>query len=237
MMRRALFTIAAVIICLTSAGRDLNDRLQNRPYADLRTWHLGFGVGVNVQDMLFTHNGFTTPEGESWFMEQPSFSPGFNLCGVADLRLNRWLNLRVTPGMLFGNRSIKMREAYSGLTLSQNIKTVYIACPIEIKYSALRYRNARPYIAGGIMPALNVTKIRHEYLKLNAADCFLTIGAGCDFYLPYFKLIPELKFCFGLTDVIDRHRPDLTDEPDRLKITQSLKKATTSMVILTFYFE
>lgn len=66
---------------------------------------------------------------------------------------------------------------------------------------------------------------------------YLTCGLGCDFYLPYFKLIPELKFCFGLTDVIDHERKDLTDDPSKLKITQSIKKATSAMVVLTFYFE
>lgn len=234
-----IFLIVAAVLStgMPASARDLNDRLQNKPYADLRSWHLGFGVGMHVQDLLFTHNGFTTPEGESWFMEQPDFSPGFNLCGILDKRLNQWFNLRVSPGMFFGNRMVKMRESAGGETLSQNIKTAYVAVPLELKYSAMRYRNARPYIIGGVMPTFNVTKMRHEYLKLNTADCFLTVGLGCDSYLPYFKLIPELKFCFGLTDVIDRKRPDLTDEPDRLKITQSLKKATSSMVVLTFYFE
>ena len=64
----------------------------------------------------------------------------------------------------------------------------------------------------------------------------MTIGIGCDLYLPYFKLIPELKFCFGLTDVINRKRNDLRDPAD-IKYTQSLKKATSNMVVLSFYFE
>ena len=55
--------------------------------------------------------------------------------------------------------------------------------------------------------------------------------------LPFFKLIPELKFCFGLTDVLDHNRPDLADEPDKMKYTQSLTKAVSQMVVLTFYFE
>ena len=68
-------------------------------------------------------------------------------------------------------------------------------------------------------------------------EIYLTAGFGCDFYLPYFKFIPEVKFCFGLTDVIEHNRPDLEDEPDMLKITHSLKKAVSRMVVFTFYFE
>ena len=62
------------------------------------------------------------------------------------------------------------------------------------------------------------------------------MGFGCDFYLPFFKLIPELKFCFGLNNTLQRNRPDLTD-PSQLVFTQSLQSATPNMVVLTFYFE
>ena len=86
------------------------------------------------------------------------------------------------------------------------------------------------------MGTADVSKKRNDLLKLNTFDGYLTIGLGCYFYLPYFKLIPELKFCFGLTDVINRKRNDLRDPAD-IKFTQSLKKATSNMVILSFYFE
>ncbi|MDE6267267.1 MAG: PorT family protein [Muribaculaceae bacterium] len=224
-------------LSITVTGQQMNDKLMNRPYADLRSWHLGFGVGLHVQDLQFTHNGFVTEDGETWFMDQPDFSPGFCVNGLFDLRLNNYFNLRVTPGMYFGNRLIKMVNTSGENTEKQNIKSAFVVLPVELKYSALRYRNARPYMIGGVMPAFDVTKKRNEILKLNPTDFYLTIGLGCDFYLPYFKLIPELKFCFGLTDVIGHNRPDLADDPSKLKFTQSLKKATSSMVVLTFYFE
>ncbi|MDE6082164.1 MAG: PorT family protein [Muribaculaceae bacterium] len=231
------FLLMAAGVAVAAEAQQLNDKLMNRPYADLRKWHLGFGVGLHVQDLQFTHNGFVTEDGETWFMDQPDFSPGFCVNGLFDLRLNSYFNLRVTPGMYFGNRMVRMINTSGDNTEKQNIKSAFVVLPVDLKYSALRYRNARPYLVGGVMPAFDVTKKRNEILKLNPTDFYLTIGLGCDFYLPYFKLIPELKFCFGLTDVISHDRPDLADDPTKLKFTQSLKKATSSMVVLTFYFE
>ncbi len=63
------------------------------------------------------------------------------------------------------------------------------------------------------------------------------MGFGCDFYLPFFKLIPEVKFCFGLTDLLRHDRPDLADDPSMLKYTQSVRRAASKMFVLTFYFE
>ncbi len=170
-------------------------------------------------------------------MEQPSFSPGFCVNGLVDYRLNHLFNLRFTPGMYFGNRDITMREYGSGAELRQNVKSALVVLPLDLKFSGLRYRNSRPYVTAGVMPTFNVTRQRGDYLRTKPMDFYLTAGFGCDFYLPFFKFIPEVKFCFGLTDVIDHDRPDLEEEPDKLKITQSLKKAVSRMVVFTFYFE
>lgn len=239
-LRYIILCVIAVVAVAFSAGagaQRLNDKLKNRPYADLRKWHLGFSVGVHTQDLKFTHNGFVTEDGQTWFMDQPGFSPGFCVNGLIDFRLSTYFSVRFTPGMYFGNRDIKMIDTTNGTKESQNIKSAYVVMPIDLKFAAQRFRNARPYMVGGVMPAFDVSKKRSDFLKLKTTDFYLSVGFGCDFYLPYFKLNPEIKFCFGLTDVIQHKRPDLADEPDRLKITQSLSKATSQMVVLTFYFE
>jgi hypothetical protein len=71
----------------------------------------------------------------------------------------------------------------------------------------------------------------------NSMDAYFTVGMGCDFYLPFFKLNPEIKFCFGLTDVLEHDRPDLVDDPQKIKMTESLTKVKSNMIVLTFYFE
>lgn len=235
----AIFIMTAVLLMAapSASSQQLNDKLLNRPYADLRKWHLGFSVGVHTENLKFNHNGFVTENGESWFLEQPSYSPGFCVNGLFEVRLNNYFSVRVSPGMYFGNREIRMREANTGAMERQNVKSAFVVMPVDLKFASQRYRNARPYVLGGIMPAFDVSKKRSDFLKLKTTDMYLSVGFGCDFYLPYFKFIPELKFCFGLTDVLEHKRPDLTDEPDKQKFTQSIRKATSQMVVLTFYFE
>lgn len=215
-----------------------NDKVLNRPYTDLRHWHMGFSVGLFAPTLGFTHNGFVTENGETWFMEQPSYSPGFCVNGLFDLRLNDYFSLRFTPGMYFGNRTIKMRDNISGTIEQQDIKSTYIVMPLDLKYNAIRLHNVRPYMLAGVMPVFDVAKRRNrDLLQLKSSDILLSIGFGCDLYLPYFKFAPEIKFCIGLTDLLQRNRPDLDDDPDRLKFTQSLSKVRQQMVVLTFYFE
>ncbi len=240
-MKRFIGIIAAVMMAMvcgqTVVARTFNDKVLNRPYADMRRWHLGFSIGFHTEDIKFSHNGLVTEDGESWYMEQPSFQPGFCVNGLVDFRLNTYFNLRVSPGMYFGNRDVRMIDINSGETEKQSIKSTYIVAPIDLKYSSMRLGNLRPYMVTGVMPAFDVSKKRNDLLRLKNADVYWTVGFGLDSYLPYFKFIPEVKFCLGFSDILQHDRPDLTDDPAKLKFTESLKKATSKMIVLTLYFE
>lgn len=220
------------------SAKQFNDKLLNRPYADLKAWHLGFSVGLHAQDLQFTNNAGLTADGEQWFAEQPAYSPGFCVNGMIDFRLGTHFNVRLAPGIWFGNKVVNFLDATTGATERQNIKSTLLVLPIDLKFSALRYRNVRPYIVGGVMPTVDVGKRRaSELLHLKKFDTFLTIGFGLDTYFPYFKFVPEIKFCFGLIDILEKNRPDLEDDPATMKFTNSIGRITQKMIVLTFYFE
>lgn len=86
-----LFALALMAFGLQA---QINDKVLNRPYADLKRVHLGFSVGVAFQNLSLTNNGYVSPEGNAWFAEVPSHSPGFTVGVLADLRLSKQLNLR-----------------------------------------------------------------------------------------------------------------------------------------------
>ena len=67
-------------------------------------------------------------------------------------------------------------------------------------------------------------------------DCMLEIGMGCDIYLRYFKLIPELKFCLSVVDVLNSQRDDLEDN-QLIKFTKSVDKMKAKMIVFSLYFE
>lgn len=209
----------------------------NRPYADQKRWHLGFSIGMCMQDLKFTHNGLVTPQGEQWYAEVPAWNPGIDVQVLADLRLHQYFNLRFSPGMSFSFKDVVMRDYVSAQSHRQNVKSVYVLLPLDLKISGNRLQNSRPYVTLGGMASFDVGKKKSDYLMFNTTDFYLTVGLGCDFYLPFFKFNPEVKFCFGLTDILRHKRPDLDDNPEMYKITQSLSKVKSNMVMITFYFE
>lgn len=233
---RLLFTALMAVSCLCAEAQR-NDKLLNRPYADMKSWHLGFSVGGFFQDFSFTHNGYITDDGQQWSAQVPDLSPGFCVNVLADLRLHKHFNLRLSPGMYFGSATVRMRDFSTAQMLRQDIKTAYVVVPVDLKCSGDRLGNTRPYFTVGAMAGFDVGKRRSDFLQLNTLGTYLTVGLGVDFYMPFFKLNPEIKFAFGLNDILRHNRPDLVDDPETMKITDSLKKMKSNMCIITFYFE
>lgn len=231
-----LLIIVAALLLLPLGAVAQERKVQNKPYIDYRRLHYGFFVGMHVQDMEFVNNGFVTENGETWYADVAQYNPGFSVGVLADLRLGEYLSLRAIPTMHFGQNNIVFREQNSGELSRQSVKTTYIALPLHVKYAAERFNNYRPYVTAGVDPMLNLTVKKQKQLLLKKFDLMLEFGLGCDFYLPFFKLIPEVKFAFSLLDVLQKDRKDLLDA-NLLKFTQSVDKVTSKMIIVSFYFE
>lgn len=211
-------------------------KVQNKPYIDYRRLHYGFFVGVHMQDLELMNNGFVTPEGEQWYADVASYSPGFSVGVLADLRINSLLSLRLVPTMHFGDKMVIFRELNSGTTERQQVKSTYVSLPIEAKFAAERFNNYRPYLLAGVSPMIDLTVKKQRPLLVKSFDLMFEVGLGCDFYLPFFKLNPEIKFAFSVLDILEKNRNDLLDE-NYLKFTQSVDKAVAKMIVLSFYFE
>ena len=248
MMKRLLTIIYIITVALTASAQER--RPQNKPYIDLRPLHFGISVGFHMQDIEFRNVGpqvVVADDGtetiETVVCDQDNWNPGFSVGVLADQLLTKHLSLRVAPTMHFGAKHLMYhfltRTDNEGrmLTATQDMKNTYIAFPINLKFSSERFNNHRPYLIGGINPMINLTSKSQDFIQLKRYDTMLEFGLGCDFYLPFFKLIPELKFSYSLVNSLDSgHADELTDASYRV-YTNSVSSGHSKMVTLTFYFE
>ncbi len=209
---------------------------QNLPFADQKMYHLGFMVGFQAQDLIISHSGYVGDNSEAWFTEIPSYSVGFSVGMIADRYLNQYFNLRTTPSLHFGERRFVFKEQTSGKEYESALRSNYLTLPLYLKFSADRTGNFRPYLLAGVYTALNIGQKKNDILRFKSMDYGLEFGVGCNLYLPLFKLCPELKFSFGLTDVVNKDRSDLSDK-DLIKYTQAISSGKTRMISLVFNFE
>ena len=211
--------------------------VQNKPYIDLRPFHYGFSFGLHQQSIIMPNSGYVDPEtGQQWWVSNDNFSPGFTVGLLGEWRINQYLGLRLQPTMHFASKHITFREQTTGLTDHQDMKSTYIVLPLNLKIAAPRHNNYRPYVITGVNAMYNLTTKDQANIATKPLSFNVEVGFGCDYYLPFFKFCPEIKFCFGLTDVLKTDRSNLNDKSKEV-FTHAVKKAHTAMVVLTFHFE
>ena len=210
-------------------------KVRINPYADNKMYNFGFHVGLHAQDLLLTNNGIATPDGETWFSEIPEYTPGFSVGVIGEIFLNPYMNLRVSPTIHFGDKTVYFKELTSEEEMRASIRTNYLSIPLDLKISSRRLNNYRPYIIGGVYGATELGRKRGNSLLFKQVDYGFEFGIGCTFYNSFFRFAPEIKFKFGLPDILEKDRSDLINEADKI-YTNSLSKATTRMIVLTFNF-
>ena len=235
-MRIRILSIIATLCIATSCVAQRRYVIQHKPYIDLRPMHFGIAVGMNLQDIEFETEAPFVCDADRW-------NTGFSVGVLADMRLSNNLNLRIVPTMHFGAKHLTLHKLDetdthgNPRTETQDLKNTYLSVPVDLKFSAQRWNNIRPYMLAGVNGMVNLTNKSQEIVQLQRTDLMLEVGLGCDLYLPFFKLAPELKFCYGLGNRIDKsHVADIKDDYKKT-YANSIKSGHTKMIVLTFYFE
>jgi hypothetical protein len=224
--------------------------VQHKPYIDLRPMHFGILVGTHLQDLEFENVGIQTitdDEGnttqELIVCDADKWNAGFSVGVLAELRLHSNFSLRITPTMHFGGKHLTflnmndLDEKGMPRRTIQDMKSTYVSLPVDLKFAAPRWNNYRPYVMAGVNPMINLTGGEQDILRLKRFNTMVEVGLGCDFYLPFFKLIPELKFCFGLSNALDKNHINELRDVNLRSYAGSVSSAQSKMVVLTFYFE
>jgi hypothetical protein len=247
MMKRLVTIILLVAIGLTAAAQ--KRKVQNKPYIDLRPFHFGISMGLNLQDAEMSNVGPQLLEDGTMrtiTCDVDNWNPGFSVGVLGDFRLSDNFNVRISPTMHFGSKHLVFRDfndlndAGQPRETTQDLKNSYLAIPLDLKFSAPRFNNYRPYVVAGFSPMINLAGKDQDYVRLKRFDAVVNVGLGCDFYLPYFKLIPELKFCYGLTNALDKdHVNELIDVNKRIYANSinGVDGVRTKMFLFTLYFE
>ena len=241
------FSILSILLC----GNIRVSMAQNNPYIDDKLFHLGFFIGVDMlsyhieendaakqMELAATLDNIPSNDSIVYHPRTMAVGPGFQVGFITDLRLHKYLNLRFTPALHFGERTINYTGDSTAMT---NILTIPVTIPLYLKWSAPRINNYRPYVVVGGGVEFECYRDKDKPILHKPFDAFVSAGFGCDFYFRWFKFCPEIKYQVGFLDAHEKiaNAQDLGwgIGASNYFYTHSIKRMTHQKLSIVFNFE
>ncbi|MCA1741331.1 MAG: PorT family protein [Bacteroidales bacterium] len=235
--RKPCISILMLLLTLSIAGQDQAYRIE--PWEDAKFFNMGYSLGLNLMNFRINPSEEFNAT-DSLYPARVSRYPGINIHLVANFRLNQFFDIRLLPGVSFGQRVINFDSESLTDTITygpQKMESSFIEIPLLVKYG-WRMQDIKPYIIGGVnyrhdFYAKDAYRLeRPVYLRLNRPDLYFEFGAGIDFYLTHIRLSVELKMSNGVKDMLV-HDP----HPDYPQYCNAIEKLKSRIWVLSFHFE
>lgn len=251
-VKKFFYILIFLLVGFSSSAQRL--LLRNLTTFDDKLIHFGFTLGVNSTDFGFTHynvigdnpnfvaenvNGVQISGTEKIRGDISTLTPGFTVGIVTNLRLAESFDLRFLPGMSFGERKLTYTIPIQDINNLGNktfysIKSTFLDFPLLLKYKSRKMNNQRPYLIAGGAYRIDISKSGQEDLvRLKPFSSYVEAGVGWDTYLQFFRLSTELKFSFGLNNILDNGPKDTQPQV----YSNAFSKLSSNIFTLSFHFE
>lgn len=202
---RSLFLI--VFLVLTSVGFAQKEKPQNYRRFDEKLLHFGFMLGANTSSFtLYQKENAFQDYGLKSLTVRPSVGGQVGI--VTTLKLGTpVVRLRFIPTLSFQERVLNYTFYETDSTDFMNeerINSTNLDFPLMFQFRTLRVNNFASYVLLGAQYSLDLQSQEDDtqdfndpFIKIRQHDWQGQIGAGVEFFAPYFKFGMEIKFSHG----------------------------------------
>jgi hypothetical protein len=166
-----------------------------------------------------------------------NYMPGFSVGFLTRYRLTEHLEARVTPSLVFSDRSVTYTYPTAAENVTKQIQTTIVDFPLSLKLKSDRIDNYRAYILGGVKYSKSIGKGNSEPADIDPLQKTIKnvggygsyeVGLGFDIYFEFFKLSPEIKLSNSFGNVLVQE-----DQP----FSAPISKLTLHTITFSLIFE
>jgi hypothetical protein len=230
--KKIVLLLAAILFLSAGAFAQADRDVFNPRYDERKIVTYGFTLAAHSASFKLKYSDyFTSPAMDSVHSIMPRKRPGFKLGFIVNFKLAQFLDARITPTVSFSEYVLEYNYTANNRTqLNELVESTGVEFPILLKYKSQRRNNLRMYVVGGATPIIEAagrSELEEDLnrLQLDQVNVNLEIGFGLDMYYPLFKFSPEVRFAYGMVNL-------LTDTVNEKSIGLSDLRTKT----LTFYF-
>lgn len=225
-----LFLIAGLVTYAQSGP----DKSYN--YFDFKKKPIYYGISLGINNSSFVVNHSKSfVLNDSISLNHPISKPGLTFQGIFNLKLGEYFDFRVLAGFSLAERSLAFyKPGEASPYFTEKIEFVYADIPFLIRYKSAPFRDKRVFAVAGLKYSYDVngfsrSERAEDFVTVVPHDFSLEVGAGMQFFFPYFILSPEIKMSQGIGNVLS-----FNNELNESRVIETLLSRTFT---LSFHFE
>lgn len=203
-MKKIFIALAFCIISQNvTAQLFTKERIANLETFDNKFLTWGYFLGFNSYDFNFDYKNDLGIETDVVV----EANGGFNVGLVGDMRINKYINLRIEPGLYYTQRNLIFREFEEEIDRQREVQSTYIHVPLLVKFSTKRINNFKPFVVGGVSASYNLSSNQENpednedgQFRMQNYTTYFELGFGIDFYLFFFKFTPSIRGVYALSN-------------------------------------
>lgn len=224
---RALVLASVNVAVLANAQFRTRNRMDKLEDFDEQKFSWGFYLNGNRLDYRIVLNPrYGMNNNQNLVSSKESYSFGAGL--IAKWRLNDYLDVRLEPGLQFGQRQLtfntQSNDQYAAGTLTNDpfipfplqekdrvreIKSTLVDVPVLLEFHGQRWYNSRPYVAAGVNYIVNLQSNSsstddnlQQVFRSTTHNFAWSAEMGIQFYFNKFKLTPAVRGTFIMNNEI-----------------------------------
>lgn len=206
----SLKTLIFLFCLLSSAGLNAQFNKGNHNFRDFqdKAYYFGLTFGYNHSNFQLLHSRKFILN-DSFNIAEGLGGPGINVSIIANMKLGEYFDFRFLPGFSFVGRKLYYEGVTDDVIRSNNIESVLVQAPLQVRFKSDPFHDMRIFVLAGAKYTYDVASnaaIQEEQAKriirLSPHDYSVEIGAGCQFFLPFFIFSPEIKYSQGIGNIL-----------------------------------
>ncbi len=209
----------------------------NYNYLDFQKKAYYFGISLGLNSSAYQVNKSSNfSANDSINIVNGLYRPGFNLHIITNLKIGEYFDFRFLPGFSFTERIFEYKVGDGSDLTTKSIESVFLEMPFLLRFKSEPYKDKRMFLLAGVKYDFDVAsnsraaKDKAQFLvQVSPHDFSVEVGAGIQFFFPYFIFSPEIKFSQGLGNV--------HIYKDELIESNVLDNVLSRMISISFNFE
>lgn len=199
-----------------------------------KSYYFGISLGLNSSRFNLVHSKNFIGN-DSINVAEGSNGPGFNVHIIGNLKIGDYFDFRFLPGFSFVERDLEYSKPLTESGISRRkIESVFFEAPFHLRYKSAPYKDKRVFVIGGLKYSFDVannskTRQASSLVKISPHDFQIEVGAGVQFFFPFFIFSPEIKYSQGIGNILIFNR--------ELNEASVLEKILSRVLTISFHFE